>query len=225
MSRYLIMPKIIAVLNAHFPATISERFEAQAEEIYDEWSLFSALEDIERSDRHPTKDIKGLEKAVTLLKRAAVEFSEVGWHGSKALDRPAKQLMFAKDDGLQHLQLTALEAPAFFVEHLHQIAASVAHVIPNISEHAPSVNTAFGEGPGFERNNNKPKKTGAAGTAEKCFDVFEKLSGKTATVPALGGKAYGPFLSFVTDVFNALEIKASPEARARSAIRINRPKS
>ena len=88
MTWYLLEPKIMTVLNDHFPSAVSDHFPSLATEIYDEWSLSSALEGIERSDRLPTKDKKSLENAVILLKRAAAEFSKVGWHGSKALDSP-----------------------------------------------------------------------------------------------------------------------------------------
>jgi hypothetical protein len=49
------------------------------------------------------------------------------------------------------------------------------------------------------------------------FD-YEELTGKPPTIRTLNGKAYGPFLNLVTDVFNALGLEARPEAMAKKAI-------
>ena len=224
MSWFVMQPKVLVVLKAHFPSTPEADFEAKAFSIYDTWSVSNSLEGIERSDKYPTDDIKALKKIVARLNQTAKEFSSVGWHGNNALMSPAKRLLAAQNGTNGNPLLSMLEVSSVFEEHLRQIATSIANAIPDISEDAPSVITAFSEGPKFDRSNNKPKKTAAARTAEKCFDVYEELSGKLATVPSKDGKAYGPFLSFVTGTFDALEIVASPETWARAAKRIKRPK-
>lgn len=66
----------------------------------------------------------------------------------------------------------------------------------------------------------RPRKAVAAETAKQALIAYKLLTGKkaTITVPALGGKARGTFLKFVTELFAVLDIKASPENWARNAI-------
>lgn len=66
----------------------------------------------------------------------------------------------------------------------------------------------------------RPRKAVAADTAKQALITYEFLTGNPATiiVPTSGGKAGGIFLAFVTELFAALEIKASAENWARKAI-------
>ncbi len=72
----------------------------------------------------------------------------------------------------------------------------------------------------------RPRKVSAKNIAEVVGQHFRGLTGKRPTVsvyPPVGvkekdGKAYGPFLDLMTDVFTALEIKASPEVWARHVV-------
>jgi len=56
--------------------------------------------------------------------------------------------------------------------------------------------------------------------ARSAADSFARLTGRPPTVitPALGGKAGGPFLEFLHQVFEVLGIRASAESQARAAI-------
>lgn len=50
------------------------------------------------------------------------------------------------------------------------------------------------------------------------LDTYEVVSGRKATKPIKDNVDYGPFLGLMRLVFGALEIRASPENRARWAI-------
>jgi hypothetical protein len=69
------------------------------------------------------------------------------------------------------------------------------------------------------------RKHAAAATARATATAFRALGGKRPTVitrPS-NGKAYGPFLELVEEVFGALGIDASAESQARAAIRVKEP--
>jgi hypothetical protein len=63
----------------------------------------------------------------------------------------------------------------------------------------------------------RPTKQQATDLARICAQVYRIVTGETATVATLNNRASGPFLAFVTTVFLALGIKASPELHARRA--------
>lgn len=65
----------------------------------------------------------------------------------------------------------------------------------------------------------KPSKTAAWEVAKQAKYTYQTLTGKRATVATKDGKAYGPFLDFVANIFRATGIKASPETWAREAVK------
>lgn len=72
----------------------------------------------------------------------------------------------------------------------------------------------------------KPRKARAAETAKQALIAYEFLTGVKATirVRALDGVAYGPYLTFLTELFEALEINASAENWGREATKAARRK-
>mgnify|MGYP007134772768 CR=1 FL=1 len=74
-------------------------------------------------------------------------------------------------------------------------------------------------GPEFEKFGTKVAKSGARFLAQECFRAFTALSEDRPAVRTdlQYAEAYGPFLEFVTNIFEALEIDASAEAFAREA--------
>lgn len=61
----------------------------------------------------------------------------------------------------------------------------------------------------------RPKKHAAARVAEEAAQVFERLTGRAATVADNYGQSGGPFLQFVSALFEALDIQASPTSQAK----------
>jgi hypothetical protein len=59
----------------------------------------------------------------------------------------------------------------------------------------------------------------ASTLARLLYHHFAILTGQRPTVRVSDGKAYGPFLTLLREVFAALEIKVSPESQARAAIK------
>lgn len=69
------------------------------------------------------------------------------------------------------------------------------------------------------KSKSKPKKFASRGVAVSLARAYEKLSGTKATIPTNDGRAYGPFLELLTEVFAITGIDASPEAAGRAAIK------
>lgn len=65
----------------------------------------------------------------------------------------------------------------------------------------------------------RPKESTAASVASYAAFIYREVTGTEATVPIRDGRAYGPFLSFLTDLFEVMEIDASPESQAKAARR------
>jgi hypothetical protein len=74
-------------------------------------------------------------------------------------------------------------------------------------------------------NGRKPKKVAAGWVAWRAVEAFEHLTGKPATIVTdigHGHAAGGPFLKFLSELFEVLETNASPEAHGRAAIKEER---
>lgn len=63
----------------------------------------------------------------------------------------------------------------------------------------------------------RPTKQQATDVARICAQVYRIVTGEPPTISTLNNRASGPFLAFVTAVFQALSIKASPELHGRRA--------
>ena len=102
---------------------------------------------------------------------------------------------------------------------IKELASGVEEAITQIDPNGASVNTAFGDGPEFEKFGTKVAKSGARFLAQECFRAFTALSEDRPAVRTdlQYAEAYGPFHEFVTNIFEALEIDASAEAFAREA--------
>lgn len=61
----------------------------------------------------------------------------------------------------------------------------------------------------------KPRRDAPRYVASKARTIFEELTGHRGTRIVKDGKAGGPFLEFLTKVFEILEIDASPESASR----------
>jgi hypothetical protein len=68
----------------------------------------------------------------------------------------------------------------------------------------------------------KPKKTASRTVARKAYDIFEELTGAPPTISTNSGKAEGPYLGLLNDIFRILDIRASPEAAAREIFKEKR---
>ena len=75
----------------------------------------------------------------------------------------------------------------------------------------------------------RPKKNAAIGITRRALYVYERLTGKRATVITKsylnGHKSGGQFLEFLVDLFDALEIQASAEAQGRAAVTARKKRS
>ena len=152
-----------------------------------------------------------LSKAIRQLRLAVRSLEEIGWHGGKALHASASH---------SHRKMTRfrlgvgfLVAPIVFSEQLAATADILETAKNNIPQNALSVNSAFGEGRGFERSKTKGKMYAAKKVAETCATAFQDLSGNrpTVTTDVNYNNPRGLFYNFVREIFRLLELKASPE--------------
>lgn len=67
----------------------------------------------------------------------------------------------------------------------------------------------------------RPQKFAAARVTDHALAVYETLTGTCATVAvnADSSKASGPFLKFISELYSAIGVDASPESQAKAAIR------
>lgn len=71
----------------------------------------------------------------------------------------------------------------------------------------------------------RQRKRQAADVTEAAAEVFERLTGKRATIHYNHrGRAAGPFFRFLDSLFRVLEIKADAEAQGRAHMELGRPK-
>ena len=68
----------------------------------------------------------------------------------------------------------------------------------------------------------RPGKKRAEAIATATAAIYERLTGRKATIVGKSGKALGPYLDFLKAVFDACGIDASPEAQARVALKEKR---
>lgn len=68
-------------------------------------------------------------------------------------------------------------------------------------------------------------KIGARRVTTYAIEIYQRLSGLKATIitPIEGGPPRGPFLDFLTEIFEVLEIKAKPAGQAKMALYGKKP--
>jgi len=61
----------------------------------------------------------------------------------------------------------------------------------------------------------KRVKSASRAIGRYCYRLFDEFTGRPPTIHTRDGKASGPFLDFITDVFLVMGVDASPEAVGR----------
>lgn len=136
---------------------------------------------------------RGKNKSLIELRKLAKLTDDLGAHMSEL----GTEASFALKDRLTR------EGVARIVEALgtlHDASAS-AHAAISDARYTPAPQT--------------PKKTARLFVAGQARSIFENLTGKRATISTRDGKAYGPFLEFLSKLFTILQIDGSPEAAWR----------
>ncbi len=219
------IPSLRNVLAKHFPDTSAEQIEGFAEEIYDNSSPARFLQWMERNDLEPSTDIENVRAASKLLRDAAGKIEKLGWHGGQSVRHYAGKL-WGQENQISSMPVLSDEALIkVLAGKLTQMSDDLAGCADTIDPNAASSMTALGNDESSGRPRGKPPETHAHFTARAVYAVFEKITGKKPSVttnPYLyGNPASGPFLEFVKDVFETLEIKASPETWARKVCKEN----
>jgi hypothetical protein len=125
--------------------------------------------------------------------------------------------------------LRSIDALAIQLDKLHRpvivaladrgvLAHSLGQSLRKISEAARAADLT---GVSEQASKGRPPKVGPNVLTEFLASCYKSLTGKAPTVVTDWdtGKAYGPFLQLVSDVFMALEVKANPEDAARKVVR------
>lgn len=210
------IPALKAGLEQHFPAAAAEEIEKWAIELFEQSSAANAVERVVRADVRPIADIDLLKGAVKNLRSAAAKLADVGWHGGKSLTEFSRETR-RRIDELPALPLIgALDAGADLAEFLTAFADRLEAIGEEVIPNAPSVMSAVDEGAKRNLGPGAKTKMTAHETALVAHDAFVALAGKVPTVATKSGIAYGPFLDWVSTVFECLAIDASAETWARA---------
>jgi len=92
----------------------------------------------------------------------------------------------------------------------------VIHLASELRELSPATRKAIAPNHG----KGAPRKASADAVGLALAQEYERLTGRPPTLSVNGGKANGRFFELIASVFDALGLKASPEAAARRAIKV-----
>lgn len=207
--------KMAETLRLHFPAADEDKRAAALSRLFSIDNLANSFQRLERSVRPAKKDVESLLKIQKLLLSASKELKEVGWYGAVPLHNTLNA-------DAQALTSSKTNAPRIVSKQIEAIAEQVAIAAREAPIHGETIYDDVLIGAANPSRNSKPSEFRATRVAVECAKVFHALGGQKPSVNTRAGvrdegTAYGPFLDFVTDVFETLGISASPEARARAA--------
>ena len=208
------IPRLTEVLERNFE---DQEYEDDANELYDEWALADAMQRFSRGDKLPSQDKEKLITAAKQIEQAAENIQKVGWHGDKSLAPLAAKIASGEQNICDQKLINVMSSVFFLADYLTDIAAELRAASDKVDIDGGSFWAALGgEGPA-PPSRGRPPETAARYVAEKCAEIYFRNTGKQPSVvtPIDGGPASGPFLNFVTEVFQAFKIKASAEASAR----------
>lgn len=214
-----IEPKIAAALRQSFPSADDGAILRWATAIYDAWVPAAAIDALQRGDKPSGHDIQALAKAARQLRGAAKELNKLGGYGGTEVCDEARR--WARSHNESVFGVWPEDAGGTIADHINGIATALEDAAGRIPKDAPTVNSFFGEGPGFERHTGRPRNAAARAVALDCARAYEHFSGrqpKVSTNP-MDNSAYGPFLDLIDGVFSSLGIDASAETWARYATR------
>lgn len=214
---------LMKVLSQHFEG-INDTDEI-ASVLRFELGMGRAIESLNAMDRPPEKDKEQLEKAVTAIGEAFFAIKGLGYHGAKHLSDVIPAVF--PDPFAQGYVWTgsAEHSKEFLADHFAKLKKGLEIASNNVDLNGASYNTAFGEGPDFEKFSGvgKQKAATARAFALALAKVYHDKTGRRPTVSTRaipnkkGHEAYGPFLDFVRDAFKAVGVEESPETWARAA--------
>ncbi len=216
--------KLEAVLAKHFRDASDDIIKHHANEIYGSYSTSAGLQKIERSNHRPQQDIDSIAKAIQNMKRAESSLRKVGWHGGNALIPMAQKFKGEGDPEHWKALVGNAESANVVADKIAELVACLAEAKEQISSDSGPVFDFLGE---EFSTGGRPFGTCVYFTSRKCAEVYHLLSENMPTVNKSdyeGNIAKGPFIEFLTDVFEALGISASIEAAATKAAREYREK-
>lgn len=216
---------LIEVLKKHLVGMTDEDLHLASSSALAGLSAAIALEELEKSDRPPQKDVDDLKKASALINKAAEKLSSIGYHGNKEMKRILETSFADAEAGIGTFfyETSGPREKRLLIGHLCSISSALQGAADEVNLQGMSLNTAFGEGPEYESFGSltKPRKIAAERLARSLAATWLENSGRPPTVStdpySNRSEAYGPFLDLVSDAFDALKIDASAERFAREA--------
>lgn len=204
------------IFRTYFPEAADDSRTRLIDRLLSINNLAKSFQTMENSVRPDHMDVSALLKVEKLLRSASDEMKKVGWYGSVPL-------YDSLNEDSQALTSSKLSAPAIVAEQIAAIADLAATAAKEAPNHGETIYDDILTGAANPARINKPKQLHATQVAFKCAEIFHTLDGRNPSVNTRSGgavdagQAYGPFLNFVSGVFNALGISASAESRARDA--------
>jgi hypothetical protein len=221
MGSYEVIPKLEWLIANTFPHAEEAQVAEWAERIYEDYTIGTALEGIQRDDKSSSHDIEAFFRAINQVRRAGNSVRSVGWHGRKALGDTFSQTKLPIFLAIKDMPVSATPLE----DMLDSIVDFLQACVKNIAEDAPSINSAFGDGPGFDRRMTKHAAYCAKLVSVRTAETFQYLAGEAPTLRTEygSGVAYGPFYEFLSDIFKVLGISASVVHWARHALSMKEP--
>ena len=236
--------QIQSCLKKHFHSSIESQVIAETDAIYQSWRASKALQEKSRTNKNPNEDIRWLEKAAKHVSHAANAVRKVGWYGGKAIDEQQLEKALTKEDELlvarykremakissknnsqkgRYVELPSPNdqqdnlKPTKSFQNLQKVEDLAAELDIMCSRLIEVANSVCKDATLIPKSNFRPTEDTAYFVCKLCSKCFETLSGMKATVRTRfdDNSAYGPFLDFVSDIFDVLLIKASAETFSR----------
>ena len=117
------------------------------------------------------------------------------------------QIQSMSQTSLGHLKAHAGDAlhPLQLFDHLSRAIENGRRAFHDLPEELPD-----------DQLTGAPKKVSASRATRQAARAYQEITGSKPTRVTIAGKAGGPYLEYLGQVFAALEITASPEAQARA---------
>lgn len=208
------------ILRKHFPKATNEQIDFGAFCIVAENDAGQAVEILNKSIRSPAKDLASLQKIEGNLRRASVEFRKLGQLGCEELHEQAVKLDSPSANKGAQYSVGTFESGELLARHTAKLADQVSAAASAVLRRSTETSEEPAIAEGIRANRQGVKKANALYVAEQIARVYFVLSGKEPSrrVDVSDNSEYGPFFELVRDVFNILEIDASPSVWVREIV-------
>lgn len=215
--------ELLGALTKRFPEAALGDLGQAVDNLFRAMQKGQVIEKLSLSSVRPETDQQNILDAVKGLRRAEKALGKVGIHGGQAINAVASSLT---DSDLP----CGIQADLPYSKSGPKVAEYIGHLADSLEDSAKSVDLSaehFWAADEDDYSSGRPKKVQADQVAKECGVLYRQFAGAAPTVSnravvdghRTANEAYGPFLDMIDDVFKVLEISASSEVYAKSAVR------